>query len=126
MDRRSGKGDPVLLRDVSLSDSPHFRRLAVVAAWRRVIGPTLADRSRVGLDGDRLDVFVPDERWARAVERMAPGLLARIREQPGVKGVSAIAVRVDPELSGVRPASRSSPVDPRAVESRLGRRPTPR
>ena len=61
------------------------RTLAVVsAAWPRAVGPDLARRTEVvALEAATLRIRVPDARWRKELHRMAPTILARLREIVG-------------------------------------------
>jgi hypothetical protein len=61
------------------------RTLAVVgAAWSRAVGPDLARRTEVvALEAATLRIRVPDARWRKELHRMAPEILARLREIVG-------------------------------------------
>jgi len=67
-------------------------RLALIkSAWRFAVGPELARRTEVlALEGRTLRVRVPDAGWRKALHRMQPQIVARLRTIAGELGPSRL------------------------------------
>jgi hypothetical protein len=68
------------------------RRLALIkSAWPFAVGPELARRTEVlALEGRTLRVRVPDAGWRKALHRMQPQIVARLRSVAGDLGPSRL------------------------------------
>jgi hypothetical protein len=80
MDRVSGR--PLAARLFGASPA---RTLALLqAAWPLAVGPELARRTEVvGIENRTLRVRVPDVSWRKVLHRVAPQILARLRDIAG-------------------------------------------
>src|SRR5262245_44184511 len=80
MDRVSGREWAARLFGASPA-----RTLALLqAAWPLAVGPELARRTEVvGIENRTLRVRVPDVSWRKVLHRVAPQILARLREIAG-------------------------------------------
>ena len=67
-------------------------RLALIkSAWPFAVGPELARRTEVlALEGRTLRVRVPDAGWRKALHRMQPQIVARLRSVAGDLGPSRL------------------------------------
>jgi len=67
-------------------------RLALIkSAWPFAVGPELARRTEVlALEGRTLRVRVPDAGWRKALHRMQPQIVARLRTIAGELGPSRL------------------------------------
>ena len=67
-------------------------RLALIkSAWHFAVGPELARRTEVlALEGRTLRVRVPDAGWRKALHRMQPQIVARLRTIAGALGPSRL------------------------------------
>ena len=67
-------------------------RLALIkSAWPFAVGPDLARRTEVlALEGRTLRVRVPDAAWRKALHRMQPQIVARLRTIAGELGPSRL------------------------------------
>jgi hypothetical protein len=67
-------------------------RLALIkSAWPSAVGPELARRTEVlALEGRTLRVRVPDAGWRKALHRMQPQIVARLRTIAGDLGPSRL------------------------------------
>jgi hypothetical protein len=67
-------------------------RLALIkGAWPFAVGPELARRTEVlALEGRTLRVRVPDAGWRKALHRMQPQIVARLRSVAGDLGPSRL------------------------------------
>lgn len=82
----------------AIDASAEARTAFVFAAWRRVAGSQLNDRTRpVALDGRQLLVAVSDKAWQRNLESLAPQLLFKLNALLGTSLVDRIEFRISPE-----------------------------
>ncbi|MGD9628910.1 MAG: DUF721 domain-containing protein [Pyrinomonadaceae bacterium] len=82
----------------AIDASAEARTAFVFAAWRRVAGAQLNDRTRpVALDGRQLLVAVSDKAWQRNLESLAPQLLFKLNALLGTSLVDRIEFRISPE-----------------------------
>lgn len=82
----------------AIDASAEARTAFVFAAWRRVAGSQLNDRTLpVALDGRQLLVAVSDKAWQRNLESLAPQLLFKLNALLGTSLVDRIEFRISPE-----------------------------
>ena len=80
----------------AIDASEEVRRAFVFAAWRRVAGAQLTERTApVGLDEKRLTIAVADITWQRNLESLAGQLLFRLNATLGRPLVDFIEFRID-------------------------------
>lgn len=80
MDRVSGRTLAARL----FGASPARTLVLLQAAWPLAVGPELARRTEVvGIENRTLRVRVPDVSWRKVLHRVAPQILARLREIVG-------------------------------------------
>jgi len=95
-------------------------RLALIkSAWPFAVGPELARRTEVlALEGRTLRVRVPDAGWRKALHRMQPQIVARLRTIAGPLGPSRLGfsegqVAAPPEE---RPSASGEGGDPATLD----------
>jgi hypothetical protein len=93
-------------------------RLALIkSAWPFAVGPELARRTEVlALEGRTLRVRVPDAGWRKALHRMQPQIVARLRTIAGPLGPSRL---------GFSEGQVAAPVEKRPAASAESGRPAP-
>ena len=80
----------------AIDASDEVRRAFVFAAWRRVAGAQLTERTApLDLDGKRLVVAVADRTWQANLESLAGQLLFRLNATLGRPLVDFIEFRID-------------------------------
>jgi hypothetical protein len=91
-------------------------RLALIkSAWPFAVGPELARRTEVlALEGRTLRVRVPDAGWRKALHRMQPQIVARLR---------TIAGDLSPSRLGFSEGQVAASAEARPTMSTAGRRP---
>jgi Dna[CI] antecedent, DciA len=87
--------------------------VAIVRAWCRVAGCEMA-RIAVprGLEGARLLIAVPDERWLKELEGHRDHLLERLRREAGTRHIREIEILLDPSTAPVAPRAAGPPERP--------------
>lgn len=81
----------------AIEASDEVRQAFVFAAWKRVAGAQLAERTApVAVDGKRLVIAVADRMWKRNLETLASQLLFRLNAVLGRPIVDFIEFRIDP------------------------------
>jgi len=98
------------------------RTALVQGAWTRIVGPSLAARSRVaGLVRGRLEVVAADALWARQLDALAPVVVAKIKEIFPSLAVERLVVAVGEVVTAreaaAAPPPAATPCAPRAVAS---------
>lgn len=80
----------------AIESSEDARRAFVFAAWRRVAGGQIAERTTaVTFDENRLTVAVADKTWQRNLESLASQLLFRLNDSLGKNLVEFIEFQID-------------------------------
>ena len=80
----------------AIDASDEVRQAFVYAAWRRVAGAQLTERTvPLSLDGKRLAIAVADKTWQRNLESLASQLLFRLNATLGRPLVEFIEFRID-------------------------------
>ena len=80
----------------AIDASDEVRQAFVYAAWKRVAGAQLTERTvPLSLDGKRLAIAVADKTWQRNLESLAPQLLFRLNATLGRPLVEFIEFRID-------------------------------
>lgn len=80
----------------AIDASDEVREAFVYAAWKRVAGAQLTERTvPLSLTGKRLSVAVTDRTWQRNLESLAPQLLFRLNATLGRPMVEFIEFRID-------------------------------
>ncbi|MBI3449786.1 MAG: DUF721 domain-containing protein [Acidobacteria bacterium] len=102
-----------------------MRRLAIVGAWSRAVGPTLGAVSRPSkLARGCLIVDVGSAVWLRELEHLRAVILSRLNEWLAPESIDALAFSLRPGLHRSPPTARvagasiDSVVDPRPVRAR--------
>ncbi len=104
--------------------------MALVAAWRRVVGEGVARRALPLRErGGTLHVRVETGPWLTELQMLAPGILERLRSQAGCARVRALRFEVGPLPKGPgrgravdgTPETRPMPPLPDPVEAALAR-----
>ena len=100
-------------------------RLALIkSAWPFAVGPELARRTEVlALEGRTLRVRVPDAGWRKALHRMQPRIVARLRTIAGPLGPSRLGFSEGQvAVPAARPAASAeggppAPLDPEVTSA---------
>ena len=80
----------------AIDASDEVRRAFVYAAWKRVAGAQLTERTvPLSLEGKRLTIAVADKTWQRNLESLASQLLFRLNATLGRPLVEFIEFRID-------------------------------
>lgn len=80
----------------AIDASDEVRQAFVYAAWKRVAGAQLTERTvPVSLTDKRLAIAVADKTWQRNLESLAPQLLFRLNNTLGRPLVEFIEFRID-------------------------------
>ena len=80
----------------AIDASPEVKEAFVYAAWKRVAGAQLADRTALSsLKEKRLVIAVADKTWQRNLESLAPQLLFRLNAMLGRPLIEFIEFRID-------------------------------
>jgi hypothetical protein len=80
----------------AIDASDEVRQAFVYAAWKRVAGAQLTERTApLSLDGKRLTIAVADKTWQRNLESLASQLLFRLNATLGRPLVEFIEFRID-------------------------------
>jgi len=80
----------------AIDASPEVKEAFVCAAWKRVAGAQLTERTApFTLDGKRLVIAVTDITWQRNLESLAPQLLFRLNAALGRPLIEFIEFRID-------------------------------
>jgi hypothetical protein len=99
-------------------------RLALIkGAWPFAVGPELARRTEVlALEGRTLRVRVPDAGWRKALHRMQPQIVARLRSVAGNLGPSRLGFsegQVAAAPAETKPAASVRSDDPTHLDPEL-------
>ena len=82
----------------AIDASDEVREAFVYAAWKRVAGVQLTERTApLSLREKRLMIAVADKTWQRNLESLAPQLLFRLNATLGRPMVEFIEFRIDPD-----------------------------
>ena len=97
----------------AIDASDEVRRAFVFAAWRRVAGAQLTERTApLDLDEKRLVIAVADRTWQANLESLAGQLLFRLNATLGRPLVDFIEFRIDPStvdaVLGGTPAAKTT------------------
>lgn len=93
--------------------TPEPQPVAIVRAWCRVAGWEMARIAFPrGLEGARLQIAVPDERWLRELEAHKEHLLERLRGEAGARHIRGIDILLDPVGAPVAPPTAAAPERP--------------
>jgi hypothetical protein len=77
--------------------APSVSRLALHAAWNKVVGSSLRSVTRpVALQRGCLTIEVSDASWKRAIEPLGPMILGSLREHLPDTGIDEIRYRLAP------------------------------
>lgn len=80
----------------AIDASPEVKEAFVYAAWKRVAGVQLTERTvPFSLNAKRLAIAVADKTWQRNLESLAPQLLFRLNAMLGRPLVEFIEFRID-------------------------------
>lgn len=110
---------PGVLEAIEASDE--VKEAFVFAAWRRIAGAQLTERTvPVALDAGRLSIAVPDRTWQRNLGSLAGQLLFRLNAALGRPFVEFIDFRIDPSSVEAANEGRSG----QGIEPRRGELPT--
>ena len=94
----------------AIDASDEVRQAFVFAAWRRVAGAQLTERTApLALDAKRLTVAVADITWQRNLESLAGQLLFRLNATLGRPLVDFIEFRIDEAAVDAMLADKSGP-----------------
>jgi hypothetical protein len=92
--------------------------VAIVRAWCQVAGWEMARIAFPrGLEGARLQIAVPDERWLRELEGHKEHLVERLRREPGARHIREIEILLDPEGAPAAPPVAAASERPAASGS---------
>ena len=81
----------------AIDASPEVKEAFVYAAWKRVAGAQLTERTvPFSLNEKRLVIAVADKTWQRNLESLAPQLLFRVNAMLGRPLVEFLEFRIDP------------------------------
>lgn len=82
----------------SIDDSDEVRNAFIFAAWRRIAGGQIQERTApVEFENKRLTIAVADKTWQRNLESLASQLLFKLNALIGKPLVSFIEFRIDPK-----------------------------
>lgn len=82
----------------AINASPEARTAFVFAAWRRVAGSQLNDRTLpIELEGRQLLIAVSDKAWQRNLASLAPQLLFNLNALLGASLVDRVEFHISPE-----------------------------
>lgn len=83
----------------AIEDSEEVRNAFTIAAWKRVAGSQIAERSApLGLEERRLVIAVGDKTWQRNLGSLAPQLLFKLNAILGGSRIDFIEFRIDPSV----------------------------
>ena len=99
----------------AIDASDEVRRAFVFAAWKRVAGAQLTERTApIDLVNGRLRIAVPDVTWQRNLESLAGQLLFRLNATLGRPLVEYIEFRIDAEaVESAQPEAGTPDTEPR-------------
>jgi len=81
----------------SIDDSEEVRNAFIFAAWRRIAGGQILERTApVKFENKRLTIAVADKTWQRNLESLASQLLFKLNALIGKPLVTFIEFRIDP------------------------------
>lgn len=87
----------------AIDASDEVRQAFVFAAWRRVSGAQVSERtSPVSIEGRKLIVAVSDKTWKRNLESLAPQLLFKLNGMLGRDTVDHLEFSIAPDHISVR------------------------
>lgn len=103
----------------AIENSEEARRAFVFAAWKRIAGGHVAERTAcVAFEEKRLAVAVADKVWQRNLESLSSQLLFRLNDVLGGSFVIFIEYRIDPTvIAEVRDDRNRTESEGKALES---------
>lgn len=96
----------------AIDASDEVKEAFVFAAWRRVAGAQLTERTApLAIEGKRLTVAVADRTWQLNLELLAPQLVFRLNAALGRPMVEYIAFRIDEQAAAAAHAEDTARAD---------------
>ncbi len=86
---------PSLIREID--GSPEIREAVVIAAWRRIAGGPVAERTApIALENKRLIIAVENKTWKRNLEDLSGQIVFKLNAALGQSIVEFIEFRIEP------------------------------